>query len=37
VILADGLGVSVDELVKGLPVPVERKPSPQSRRGDGAQ
>jgi transcriptional regulator with XRE-family HTH domain len=37
VILADGLGVTVDELVEGLPVPVERKPSPQSRRGDGGQ
>ncbi|MFI4989848.1 MAG: helix-turn-helix domain-containing protein [Solirubrobacterales bacterium] len=31
VILADALGVTVDELVAGLPVPVERKPSPQAR------
>jgi len=28
VILADGLGVGVDELISGLEVPVERKPSP---------
>jgi transcriptional regulator with XRE-family HTH domain len=33
VILADGLGVKLDELVDGLPVPVERKPSPRSRAG----
>jgi|CZKG01.1.fsa_nt_gi transcriptional regulator with XRE-family HTH domain len=32
VILAQGLGVTVDELVAGLPVPEERKPSPQARR-----
>jgi transcriptional regulator with XRE-family HTH domain len=37
VILAEGLGVTVNDLVEGLPVPVERKPSPQSRRGDGRQ
>jgi transcriptional regulator with XRE-family HTH domain len=30
-ILADGLGVRVDELVAGLWVPVERKPSPASK------
>lgn len=35
VILAQGLGVTVDDLVADLPVPVERKPSPQSRPGDG--
>jgi transcriptional regulator with XRE-family HTH domain len=29
-ILADGLGVTVDELLAGLWVPVERKPSPKS-------
>jgi len=29
-ILADGLGVRVDELVQGLAVPKERKPSPSS-------
>jgi transcriptional regulator with XRE-family HTH domain len=27
-ILADGLGVTIDELVAGLWVPVERRPSP---------
>jgi transcriptional regulator with XRE-family HTH domain len=32
VILADSLGVTVDDLVEGLPVPQERKPSPQARR-----
>jgi transcriptional regulator with XRE-family HTH domain len=31
IILADGLGVRVDELVAGLWVPVERKPSPSSK------
>jgi transcriptional regulator with XRE-family HTH domain len=31
VILADALGVRLDELVEGLWVPVERKPSPQAR------
>jgi len=31
VILADGLGVKLDDLIAGLPVPVERKPSPQAR------
>lgn len=31
VILADALGVTLDELVAGLRVPVERKPSPQAR------
>lgn len=31
VILADALGVTVDQLVAGLQVPVERKPSPQAR------
>jgi transcriptional regulator with XRE-family HTH domain len=30
VIVADGLSVSVDELIAGLWVPVERKPSPHS-------
>ncbi|HTW41694.1 MAG TPA: helix-turn-helix transcriptional regulator [Solirubrobacteraceae bacterium] len=28
-VLADGLGVSVDELTRGLWVPVERRPSPR--------
>ena len=28
-ILADGLGVTIDELVAGLWVPVERRPSPR--------
>jgi transcriptional regulator with XRE-family HTH domain len=27
-ILADGLGVTIDELLTGLEVPVERRPSP---------
>lgn len=31
VILADGLSVTMDELVAGLWVPVERKPPPPSR------
>ncbi|MGP0100338.1 MAG: helix-turn-helix domain-containing protein [Solirubrobacteraceae bacterium] len=31
VILADALGVSLDELVADLSVPVERKPSPHTR------
>ena len=31
-ILADGLGVSLDELIAGLPVPKERKPPPQEQR-----
>ena len=30
-ILADGLGVSVDELLRGLTVPVERKPGPSGQ------
>lgn len=29
VILADGLSVSIDDLVAGLWVPIERKPSPR--------
>jgi transcriptional regulator with XRE-family HTH domain len=29
--LAKGLGVTIDELVAGLPVPVHRKPSPQEQ------
>lgn len=29
-ILADGLGVTVDDLLAGLWVPIERKPSPRS-------
>ncbi len=29
-ILADGLGVTVDELLAGLRVPTERRPSPRS-------
>jgi transcriptional regulator with XRE-family HTH domain len=33
VILADALDVKIDDLVSGLPVPVERKPSPQARYG----
>lgn len=37
VILADALGVKLDELVSGLPVPVERKPSPQARYGGAAR
>jgi transcriptional regulator with XRE-family HTH domain len=32
VILADGLGVSIEDLIRGLPVPRERKPSPQVQR-----
>lgn len=32
VILAHGLGVSIDELITGLPVPVERRPSPNAER-----
>lgn len=32
VILADGLDVTVDQLVAGLKVPQERRPSPQARR-----
>jgi len=31
-ILAKGLGVTLDELISGLPVPVHRKPSPQEQR-----
>lgn len=31
VILADALGVPLDELVKGLPVPEQRKPSPHAK------
>ncbi|HYM55681.1 MAG TPA: helix-turn-helix transcriptional regulator, partial [Solirubrobacteraceae bacterium] len=31
VILADGLGVKLDDLIAGLPVPVERRPSPQAK------
>ncbi len=31
VILADGLGVSVDDLLRGLTVPVERKPAPSGQ------
>jgi transcriptional regulator with XRE-family HTH domain len=31
VILADGLGVTVDDLLAGLWVPVERKPSPNAK------
>jgi transcriptional regulator with XRE-family HTH domain len=30
-ILADGLGVTIDELLRGLWVPRERKPSPHSQ------
>lgn len=30
-ILADGLGVTIDELLAGLWVPVERKPSPHAQ------
>jgi transcriptional regulator with XRE-family HTH domain len=30
-ILADGLSVSVDELLDGLSVPVERRPSPHAQ------
>jgi transcriptional regulator with XRE-family HTH domain len=30
-ILADGLQVSIDELLEGLWVPLERKPSPQAK------
>jgi transcriptional regulator with XRE-family HTH domain len=33
VILADALGVSLDDLVADLWVPVERKPSPNARAG----
>ena len=34
VILAEGLGVTVNDLVEDLPVPVQRKPSPQNRPED---
>jgi transcriptional regulator with XRE-family HTH domain len=30
--LADALGTTVDALIAGLPVPVERKPSPRGKR-----
>ncbi|HYB24308.1 MAG TPA: helix-turn-helix transcriptional regulator [Solirubrobacteraceae bacterium] len=36
-ILADGLGVSVQELLSGLWVPVERRPSPHAGRWDGPE
>jgi transcriptional regulator with XRE-family HTH domain len=32
VILADALGVSLDDLAEGLPVPKERRPSPRAKR-----
>jgi transcriptional regulator with XRE-family HTH domain len=32
VIIADALGVSLDDLVAGLPIPQERKPAPGSGR-----
>jgi transcriptional regulator with XRE-family HTH domain len=32
VIIADTLGVSLDDLVRGLPVPKERKPPPLPKR-----
>ena len=32
VIIADALGVTLDDLVKGLPVPKERKPPPSRKR-----
>jgi len=32
-ILADALGVSLDELIAGLPVPKERKPPPARKHG----
>ncbi len=32
VIIADALGVTLDDLVKGLPVPEERKPPPIRKR-----
>lgn len=31
-ILADALGVSLDELVAGVPVPSERRPPPRAKR-----
>ncbi|HYM54999.1 MAG TPA: helix-turn-helix transcriptional regulator [Solirubrobacteraceae bacterium] len=31
-ILADGLGVTIEDLVAGLRAPVQRKPSPQAHR-----
>jgi transcriptional regulator with XRE-family HTH domain len=34
IILADALGVTLDELVAGLWVPRERKPSPNARYGN---
>ncbi len=32
VILADALGVKLDDLIDGLPIPNERKPPPSSKR-----
>lgn len=37
-ILAEGLGVTLDELVAGVPVPVQRRPGPKPRpRASGPQ
>jgi transcriptional regulator with XRE-family HTH domain len=34
-IIADALGVKLDDLVTGLPVPKERRPPPSRKRGRG--
>lgn len=36
-ILADGLAVTLDELVAGVPVPVERRPGPKRRPRSGSR
>jgi transcriptional regulator with XRE-family HTH domain len=36
-ILADALGVTIDDLLEGLRAPVERKPSPQGRFKDSSR
>jgi transcriptional regulator with XRE-family HTH domain len=35
-ILADAMGLTLNDLVEGLPVPKERQPSPQARRAANA-
>jgi transcriptional regulator with XRE-family HTH domain len=34
-ILADALGCTLNDLVKNLPIPRERRPAPKAKRGDG--